>query len=85
VQRDQLQRLAAGSRPAHAHEQPRPEVAEAPDELIVYGGAGKAARDWASFDAICTTLRRLKDDETLLVQSGKPVGVFETHEMRRAC
>jgi len=58
-----------------------PEVAEAPDELIVYGGAGKAARDWASFDAICTTLRRLKDDETLLVQSGKPVGVFETHEM----
>ena len=58
-----------------------PEVAEAPDELIVYGGAGKAARDWASFDAICATLRRLKDDETLLVQSGKPVGVFETHEM----
>ncbi|HEY5386809.1 MAG TPA: urocanate hydratase [Thermoleophilia bacterium] len=58
-----------------------PEVAEAPDELIVYGGAGKAARDWASFDAICSTLRRLKDDETLLVQSGKPVGVFETHEM----
>jgi len=58
-----------------------PEVAEAPAELIVYGGAGKAARDWASFDAICATLRRLKDDETLLVQSGKPVGVFETHEM----
>ena len=58
-----------------------PEVAESPDELIFYGGAGKAARDWASFDAICTTLRRLKDDETLLVQSGKPVGVFETHEM----
>jgi len=44
-----------------------PEVAEAPDELIVYGGAGKAARDWASFDAIVATLRRLKDDETLLV------------------
>jgi urocanate hydratase len=58
-----------------------PEVAEAPDELIVYGGAGKAARDWASFDAIVATLRRLRDDETLLVQSGKPVGVFETHEM----
>jgi len=58
-----------------------PEVAEAPNELIVYGGAGKAARDWASFDAIVATLRRLKDDETLLVQSGKPVGVFETHEM----
>ncbi len=58
-----------------------PEVAEAPDELIVYGGAGKAARDWRSFDAIVHTLRRLKDDETLLVQSGKPVGVFETHDM----
>ncbi|NLE23223.1 MAG: urocanate hydratase [Actinobacteria bacterium] len=57
-----------------------PEVAEAPDELIVYGGAGKAARDWRSFDAIVRTLRRLKDDETLLVQSGKPVGVFQTHE-----
>ena len=58
-----------------------PEVAEAPDELIVYGGAGKAARNWESFDAIVRTLRRLKDDETLLVQSGKPVGVFQTHEM----
>jgi urocanate hydratase len=58
-----------------------PDVAEAPDELIVYGGAGKAARDWASFDAIVATLRRLKNDETLLVQSGKPVGVFQTHEM----
>ena len=58
-----------------------PEVAEDPDQLIVYGGAGKAARDWNSFDAIVRTLRRLKDDETLLVQSGKPVGVFETHEM----
>ena len=57
-----------------------PEVAEAPDQLIVYGGAGKAARDWKSFDAIVATLRRLKDDETLLVQSGKPVGVFQTHE-----
>jgi len=57
-----------------------PEVAEAPDELIVYGGAGKAARDWASFDALVATLRRLKDDETMLVQSGKPVGVFQTHE-----
>ncbi len=50
----------------------------------MYGGAGKAARDWASFDAIVATLRRLKDDETLLVQSGKPVGVFQTHEMRAA-
>jgi urocanate hydratase len=57
-----------------------PEVAERPEELVVYGGAGKAARDWACFDAIVATLRRLKDDETLLVQSGKPVGVFATHE-----
>jgi urocanate hydratase len=57
-----------------------PEVAERPDDLVVYGGTGKAARDWASFDAIVTTLRRLKDDETLLVQSGRPVAVFRTHE-----
>jgi urocanate hydratase len=56
-----------------------PEVAEAPDELIVYGGAGKAARSWEAFDAITATLRRLGDDETLLVASGKPVGVFTTH------
>ena len=55
-----------------------PEVAEAPNELIVYGGAGKAARSWEAFDAIAT-LRRLGDDETLLVASGKPVGVFTTH------
>jgi urocanate hydratase len=57
-----------------------PEVAERPDDLVVYGGAGKAARDWNSFDAIVATLRRLENDETLLVQSGKPVGVFTTHE-----
>ena len=57
-----------------------PEVAEKPDELIVYGGVGKAARNWACFDALVATLRRLGDDETLLVQSGKPVGVFHTHE-----
>ena len=56
-----------------------PEVAERPDDLVVYGGTGKAARDWDSFDAICRTLRTLADDETLLVQSGKPVGVFTTH------
>jgi urocanate hydratase len=56
-----------------------PEVAERPDELIVYGGAGKAARDWDCYHAIVATLRRLADDETLLVQSGKPVGVFRTH------
>ena len=78
--RDQLQGLAAGSRPAHADEQPRPGGR---------GGAGRAHRlrrrrqggpRLDSFDAIVPTLRRLKDDETLLVQSGKPVGVFETHE-----
>ncbi|HEV8229256.1 MAG TPA: urocanate hydratase [Candidatus Limnocylindria bacterium] len=57
-----------------------PEVAERPDDLIVYGGTGRAARSWAAFDRILATLRRLKDDETLLVQSGKPVGVFRTHE-----
>ncbi len=56
-----------------------PEVAERPDELIVYGGGGKAARDWECFERIVSTLRRLENDETLLVQSGKPVGVFRTH------
>jgi len=56
-----------------------PEVAERPEDLVVYGGTGKAARDWPAFDAICRTLRTLGDDETLLVQSGKPVGVFTTH------
>jgi len=57
-----------------------PEVAERPDELIVYGGSGKAARDWESFDALVRTLTTLKADETMLVQSGKPVGVMKTHE-----
>jgi urocanate hydratase len=57
-----------------------PEVAERPDQLIVYGGIGKAARNWECYDAIVATLKRLKNDETLLVQSGKPVGVFRTHE-----
>ncbi len=57
-----------------------PEVAEHPDELVVYGGTGKAARDWNSFDAMVRTLTTLKDDETMLVQSGRPVGVFRTHE-----
>jgi urocanate hydratase len=57
-----------------------PDVAEKPDELIVYGGAGKAARNWPSFDAIVRELQALENDETLLVQSGKPVGVFRTHE-----
>ena len=56
-----------------------PEVAEDPENLIVYGGSGKAARDWPSFQAIVRTLRRLEADETLLVQSGRPVGVFRTH------
>ena len=56
-----------------------PEVAERPGELVVYGGIGRAARNWESFDRIVATLRRLEDDQTLLVQSGKPVGVFRTH------
>ena len=56
-----------------------PEVAERPEELVVYGGSGKAARNWECFEAIVATLRRLGDDETLLVQSGKPVAVFKTH------
>ncbi len=56
-----------------------PEVAERPGELIVYGGMGRAARDWESYDRIVATLRRLEADQTLLVQSGKPVGVFRTH------
>jgi urocanate hydratase len=58
-----------------------PEVAERPQDLIVYGGTGKAARSWEAFDAIVRALRTLEGDETLLVQSGKPVGVFRTHEM----
>lgn len=57
-----------------------PEVAERPDELIVYGGIGKAARNWECYEAIVRCLRELGDDETLLVQSGKPVAVFRTHE-----
>jgi urocanate hydratase len=57
-----------------------PEVAEHPDELVVYGGSGKAARDWNSFDAMVRTLTTLKQDETMLVQSGRPVGVMRTHE-----
>src|ERR671913_739684 len=57
-----------------------PEVAERPEDLVVYGGAGKAARNWASFEAIVRELRELENDETLLVQSGKPVAVFRTHE-----
>ena len=56
-----------------------PDVAEAPEALVVYGGIGRAARDWGCFDKIVETLKRLGDDETLLVQSGKPVGVFQTH------
>jgi urocanate hydratase len=56
-----------------------PEVAEKPDELVVYGGRGQAARNWEAFDAILSTLEALEDDETLLVQSGKPVAVFKTH------
>jgi urocanate hydratase len=57
-----------------------PEVAERPDDLVVYGGTGRAARDWASFDAMVRTLTTLREDETMLVQSGRPVGVMRTHE-----
>jgi urocanate hydratase len=58
-----------------------PDVAERPDDLVVYGGTGRAARSWDAFDALVATLVALEDDETMLVQSGKPVGVFRTHEM----
>ncbi len=57
-----------------------PDVAENPDQLVVYGGTGRAARSWEAFDAIVASLRRLENDETLLVQSGKPVGKFRTHD-----
>ena len=57
-----------------------PDVAEAPDRLVVYGGTGRAARSWEAFDAIVRSLRNLENDETLLVQSGKPVGKFRTHD-----
>ena len=57
-----------------------PEVAERPDDLVVYGGTGRAARSWEAFEALVASLRDLGDDETLLVASGKPVGVFRTHE-----
>ena len=57
-----------------------PEVAEKPDDLIVYGGTGRAARSWECLDTIVETLKRLRSNETMLVQSGKAVGVFETHE-----
>ena len=57
-----------------------PDIGEHPDELIVYGGGGKAARSWAAYDAIVASLKELGSDETLLVQSGKPVGIFQTHE-----
>ncbi|OYW85377.1 MAG: urocanate hydratase, partial [Hyphomonas sp. 32-62-5] len=56
-----------------------PDVAERPEDLVVYGGIGRAARNWDAYEAIVTTLKRLKEDETLLIQSGKPVGVFRTH------
>src|SRR5713101_7155441 len=56
-----------------------PEVAERPQDLVVYGGAGKAARDWLSYDRIVASLRSLSNDETLMVQSGKPVGILRTH------
>lgn len=62
-----------------------PDVAENPHELVVYGGIGRAARNWECYDAIVKALKNLESDETLLVQSGKPVGVFKTHEKLTAC
>ena len=56
------------------------EVAERPEELVVYGGTGKAARNWKSYDRIISCLQELEDDETFLIQSGTPVGIFQTHE-----
>ncbi|MEE8339484.1 MAG: urocanate hydratase, partial [Xanthomonadales bacterium] len=56
-----------------------PDVAENPQSLVIYGGIGRAARNWECYDMIVKTLRELEDDETLLIQSGKPVGVFKTH------
>src|SRR5262252_11229666 len=61
------------------------DVAERPADLVVYGGTGKAARDWPSYHALIRTLTTLADDETMLVQSGRPVGVFRTHEWAPAC
>src|SRR3712207_8244339 len=61
-----------------------PEVAERPEDLVVYGGTGKAARNWECFQAIVSTLQNLDNDETLLVQSGKPVAVFKTHPDRKS-
>jgi urocanate hydratase len=58
-----------------------PEVAERPEDLVVYGGNGRAARNWESFDAIVATLKELRDDQTLLIQSGKPVAVMPTHPL----
>ena len=57
-----------------------PDVAENPNELVVYGGIGRAARSWQDFDKIVSSLKSLDEDETLMVQSGKPVGIFKTHE-----
>ena len=73
-------RAGAGGGPAHAHEQSRSRSGRGSRRLVVYGGSGKAARTWEAFDAIVATLRKLENDETLLIQSGKPVGVLRTHE-----
>jgi urocanate hydratase len=80
VERAHREELGRRSREADAHEQPRPRGRRAPEDLVVYGGTGRAARSWEAYDAIVRTLDELEPDETLLVQSGKPVGVFRTHE-----
>jgi urocanate hydratase len=75
----ECQKLADRGAPADADEQPAPDVAENPHELVVYGGIGRAARTWEDFDRIVATLKDLEADETLIVQSGRPVAVVKTH------
>jgi len=75
-----MQRLDTGSSIAYVLNNLNPEVAERPDELIVYGGRGKAARNFQALDDIIASLKILENDETLLVQSGKPVGILKTHK-----
>lgn len=72
--------MGARSCTSYVNEQFRSQVAEKPEELVVYGGIGRAARNWESYQAIVDSLKTLESDETLLVQSGKPVAIFKSHE-----
>lgn len=74
------ERVGSRSCTSYVNEQFRSEVAEKPEELVVYGGIGRAARNWESYNAIVDSLKTLESDETLLVQSGKPVAIFKSHE-----